>query len=138
MPKLVLQSDVSAWLMIPSFVIFFRGALRGILIVRAMWHNSTSGNNSCQTSVALELLQRKSVKVWRSSSGGGYMKRSLAMLTLLVLLAGSALAATPHSALTPVKATMKASHHRDKRFQRHRAHKAGKHHAPKHPHHHAA
>jgi hypothetical protein len=66
------------------------------------------------------------------------MKRYLGILTLLVLLAGSAWAATQHSALTPVKATVKASHHRDKRVQRHHAHKAGKHHAPKHPHHHAA
>jgi hypothetical protein len=58
---------------------------------------------------------------------GRRMKRLLALLLTLVLFSSFGWAGPSPASLVPVKAT----HHRDKRVQRHRAHKAGKHHTPK-------
>ncbi len=51
MPKLFLQTDITGDLV----VLGFRGTLRGILIGRAVWHDSTSYNNSYKNSLVLEL-----------------------------------------------------------------------------------
>jgi hypothetical protein len=55
MPKLLLQAGVPRVFVILSF----RGTLPRILIARAMWHASTSGNNSYQEQFSAEASSMK-------------------------------------------------------------------------------